>query len=146
MIASSWLSLDANLAWTHARYATMNDNGATGDLIPNAVSKLGLFEATAHQGAWSGGIETRYISEYPLTQVGSLMAPSSSVTNLRVQHEVSQELTVQMDVLNLFNRHYYDIAYAQDYQVTYTSPVVPSGITVHPGEPLQFRVTAKLRF
>ena len=146
LIATSWLSLDANLAWTHARYATMNDNGTTGDLIPNAVNKVGLFEATMHQGAWSGGIETRYISEYPLTQDGSLMAPSSAVTNLRVQREVTHELSVQMDVLNLFNRQYYDIAYVQDYHLSPASPVVPSGITVHPGEPLQFRVTAKLKF
>jgi hypothetical protein len=51
-----------------------------------------------------------------------------------------------MDVLNLFNRQYYDIAYAQDYRVTTSSPIVPSGITVHPGEPLQFRVTLKLTF
>ena len=146
LIASGWLSLDANLAWTHARYATMNDNGSAGDLIPNAVNKVGLFEATMHQGAWSGGIETRYISEYPLTQDGSLMAPSSAVTNMRVQCEVSHELTVQMDVLNLFNRQYYDIAYAQDYRLTPTSSVVPSSITVHPGEPLQIRVTAKFKF
>ena len=146
LIASSWLSLDANLAWTHARYSTMNDNGAAGALIPNAVNKVGLFEATMHQGAWSGGIETRYISEYPLTQDGGLMAPPSAVTNLRVQREVTHELSVQMDVLNLFNRQYFDIAYAQDYQATTTGLVVPSGITVHPGEPLQFRVAAKLKF
>ena len=144
--ASGWLSLDANLAWTHARYATMNDNGSTGDLIPNAVSKVGLFGATIHQGEWSGGIDTRYISEYPLTQDGSLMAPSAAVTNLRVQRILTRELSIQMDVLNLFNRQYYDIAYAQNYQVTPTSPVVPSGITVHPGEPLQFRITAKFTF
>src|ERR1019366_10348672 len=56
LIASAWLSLDANLAWTHARYAAMNDNATTGNLIPNAVNKVGLLGATMHQGAWSGGI------------------------------------------------------------------------------------------
>jgi outer membrane receptor protein involved in Fe transport len=124
----------------------MNDNATTGNLIPNAVNKVGLLGATTHQGAWSGGIETRYISEYPLTQDGSLMAPSAAVTNLRVQRKFSRELSIQMDVLNLFNRQYYDIAYAQDYQLTPTSAVVPAGMTIHPGEPLQFRVSAKLVF
>jgi len=146
LIVSSWLSFDANMAWTHARYSTMNDNGSTGNLIPNAVNKVGLIAATMHHGEWSGGVDTRYISEYPLTQDGSLMAPSASVTNLRVQRIFTSELSIQMDVLNLFNRQYYDIAYAQDYQVTPTSSVVPSGVTVHPGEPLQFRVTAKFTF
>ena len=146
LIANQWLALDANLAWTHARYATMNDNGAVGDLIPNAVPKVGLIAATAHRGSWSGGVETRYIGSYPLTQDGSLMAQSAIVTNVQMKHELSHGLSVQMDVLNLFNREYFDIAYAQDYQVTPSSPVVPSGITVHPGEPLQLRVTAKLKF
>jgi hypothetical protein len=146
MIANRWLLMDANLAWTHARYAIMNDNGALGDLIPNAVSKVALIAATVHQGSWLGGMETRYIGSYPLTQDGSLLAPSAIVTNVQIQHELSRDLSLQLDVLNLFNREYYDIAYAQDYQVTPTSPLVPSGITVHPGEPRQLRLTAKLKF
>jgi outer membrane receptor protein involved in Fe transport len=91
-------------------------------------------------------VETRYIGEYPLTQDGSLAAPSAAVTNLRVQRNIARNFSVQMDILNLFNRQYYDIAYAQDYRVTTTSRIVPAGITVHPGEPLQFRVTAKYAF
>ena len=50
------------------------------------------------------------------------------------------------DVLNLINRDYFDIAYGEDYQVTPASPLVPSGITVHPREPRQLRLTAKLKF
>jgi outer membrane receptor protein involved in Fe transport len=146
MAVNRWLLLDADLAWTHARYSIMNDNGATGNLIPNAVNKVALIAATAHQGPWSGGVVTRYIGGYPLTQDGSLVAPSAIVTNLRVQREFSRDFSVQLDVLNLFNREYYDIAYGQDFQVTPTSPLVPSGITVHPGEPRQLRFTAKLKF
>jgi len=142
-----WLSADADLAWVHARYATPNDNGETGDLIPNAVSKVGRFGATVQNlGPWSGAISTRYIGGYPLTQDGSLQAPSAIVTNLRVQRQLTQDAAVAVDVLNLFNRSYYDIAYGQDFQVSPTSPVVPSGITVHPGEPRQVRVTLKLQF
>jgi hypothetical protein len=146
MIANRWLALDANLAWIHARYTTMNDNGAVGDLIPNAVPKVGLIAATVHQGTWSGGVETRYIGGYPLTQDGSLMAQSAIVTNVQVKRQISRDFSVQMDVLNLLNRAYFDIAYVQDYQVTPGSPLVPSGITVHPGESLQLRVAAKFKF
>lgn len=146
MIANRWLLLDADLAWTHARFANMNDNGESGDLIPNAVSKVALIAATAHRDSWSGGVAIRYIGGHPLTQDGSLTAPSAIVTNAQVQREFSSDFSVQLDVLNLFNRDYYDIAYGQDYQVTPTSPIVPNGITVHPGEPRQFRLTAKLKF
>jgi outer membrane receptor protein involved in Fe transport len=146
IIPNAWLLLDANLAWTHARYTTMNDNGQSGNLIPNAVSKVALLGAMAHQDLWSGGVEIRYIGDYPLVQNGSLIAPSSTVTNVRVQRDLSRDFSVQMDVLNLFNRKYFDIAYAQDYRIGPASPVVPSGITVHPGEPLQVRVTAVVKF
>jgi hypothetical protein len=146
-IANRWLLLDADLAWTHARYAEMNDNGASGNLIPNAVPKVARIGATVHAwGPWSAAMETRYFGAYPLSQDGSLMAPSAIVTNLRVQRELSPTAAVSLDALNLFNRQYYDIAYEQDYRVSPASPVVPSGVTVHPGEPRELRVTLKLKF
>jgi len=146
-IPNNWLLLDADLAWRHARYATMNDNGDTGNLIPNAVGKVGLFRATLHNfGTWSAGAEVRYIGRSPLTQDGSLTTPSSIVTNVQVKDQISPKVALTIEALNLFNRKYYDIAYAQDYQITPTSATVPSGITVHPGEPLEFRVTLALKF
>jgi len=146
MTPARWLLLDADLAWTRARFANMNDNGDIGDYIPNAVSKVALLAATVREGTWSGGVVTRYIGSYPLTQDGSLRAPSAIVTNLRLQREFSRDLSMQFDVLNLFNREYFDIAYGQDFQVIPTSPLVPVGTTVHPGEPRQIRLTAKWRF
>ena len=144
--ACRWLLVDADLAWTHARYANMNDNGATGDMIPNAVGKVALLRAAIRDaGPWLAGIETRYIGQYPLSQDGSLTAPSAIVTNVRVRREISSRMAVSLDALNLFNRQYYDIAYQQDYRVSPAIPVVPSGITVHPGEPRQLRVTLEFR-
>jgi hypothetical protein len=52
---------------------------------------------------------------------------------------------VALDVLNLFDRKFYDIAYEQDYQATRTAPVVPTGVTVHPGEPREFRVSLNFK-
>jgi hypothetical protein len=146
-IPNRWLLLDADLAWAHSRYENMNDNGAVGNLIPNAVGRVALIRASIHDwGPWSTEIETRYTGPYPLTQDGSLTAPSAIVTNLRVQDKISPNTTISLDALNLFNREYFDIAYGQDYRVSPTSPIVPSGITVHPGEPREFRVTLKLKF
>lgn len=143
-----WFLFDADLAWTHARYAQMNDNGATGNLIPNSVPKVALFrESLNNLGPWSAGLETRYIGAYPLTQDGSLTNPSAIVTNLRVQRKISPDVALSLDALNVFNREYMDIAYGQDYNAT-PSPatLVPMGVTVHPGEPREFRVTLKLKF
>jgi TonB-dependent receptor-like protein len=142
-----WLLLDADLAWTRAHYATAGANDSPGDAIANAVPKVALFRAALHSfDAWSAGWETRYIGRYPLAQDGSLKAPSAIVTNLRVQRELSHDAVLSVDVLNLFNRQYYDIAYQQDYRASPASPIVPDGVTVHPGEPRQLRLSLILRF
>jgi hypothetical protein len=147
VIVSDWLLLDANLAWVHARYDSMNANGQYGNMIPNAVGKIGLLGATVlASDSWSGGVEARYIGSYPLSQDGSLAAPSAFVTNLRVKHALSRDLSLSLDVMNLFNRQYFDIAYQQDYQISPSGPVVPSGITVHPGEPREVRATLMIRY
>ena len=146
-IATKWLLIDADLAWTHARYTTPGANNSPGDFIPNAASRVGLLRATLHNvGPWTAGLETRYIDAYPLAQDGSLTAPSAIVTNLRLQRDINKNISVYMDALNLFNRQYYDIAYQQDYQVSPSAAVVPSGVTVHPGEPRTVRVTLALKF
>lgn len=147
LVVNHWLLIDANTAWTHARYANINDNGSTGNLIPNAVSKVGLIRTTLHDlGFWTAGLETRYIGSYPLSQDGSLTAPSATVTNLRVQRKLSPDVALSLDLLNLLNRQYYDIAYQQDYRVSAASLIVPSGITVHPGEPRQLRVSLRIAY
>jgi outer membrane receptor protein involved in Fe transport len=146
-ILNDWLFLDADLAWTHARYANENDNGQLGDFIPNAVPKVGSIGVTAHGiGKWSGDIKMLYIGRYPLSQDGTLVGPSAAVTNLRVQRELTPSTALSLDVLNLFDRKYYDIAYEQDFQVTPMSPAVPDGVTVHPGQPREFRATLRLKF
>jgi len=139
-----WLLFDLDLAWTHARYAYDNDNGEMGNFIPNAISKVASFGVTVIQGPWSGGLAMRYFGPYPLTQDGSQEAPASFTTNLRVQNQLSSHVAVALDVLNVFNRKNYDIVYGQDYQVSPTSPAVPNGVTVHPAEPFQVRLTLKV--
>ncbi len=147
MVISDWLLFDADLAWTHARYANENDNGDIGDQIPNAVSKVASVGLSVHDvGAWSAAVKLRYIGRYPLAQDGILRAPSAITTNLRVQRTLTSWASLSLDMLNLFDRRFYDIAYQQDYQVSPTSTVVPDGVTVHPGEPRQVRVTLNLMF
>lgn len=143
---SPWFKMGADIALTNARYVSDNANGLTGNYVPNAVSQVGQLTASlVNLGPWSAGLQFRYIGPYPLTQDGSLTAPSTGVTNLRIQYEFSKNVTLAFDALNLLNRQYYDIAYAQEYRVSPNAPYVPNGVTVHPGEPQQFRLTLMLR-
>ena len=145
-VVDDWLLVDADMAWTHARYADNNANGEEGNYIANAVGQVGLLGITLpHLGPWSAGLVTRFIGSYPLSQDGKLTAPSSVVSNLQVKRNLTPWCAVSVDVLNLFDRKFYDVAYEQDYRVSPTSPVVPSGVTVHPGEPREFRVSLNFK-
>ncbi|MFT3792072.1 MAG: TonB-dependent receptor plug domain-containing protein [Rudaea sp.] len=145
-VLNDWLLFDADFARTRARYADKNANGETGNQIPNAVGRVASVGVNVHEGDWSGDLKWRYIGSYPLSQDGTLRAPSAVVTNLRVQRRLSGWAAWSLDVLNLFDRRFYDIAYEQDYRLTPTSDIVEDGVTVHPGEPRQVRVTLQLRW
>ncbi|MEO7050648.1 MAG: TonB-dependent receptor, partial [Rhodanobacter sp.] len=145
LLLNDWLLFDADLAYTHARFAHPGENSDPGDFIPNAVSKVASLGLSVHDlDGWSGGAKLRYIGKYPLSQDGQLAGPSSVVTDLRVQHALGKAVTLALDLLNLFDRRYNDIAYEQDYRISPTSPEVPDGITVHPGEAREFRLTLTL--
>ena len=146
LVLNHWLLIDADMAWTYARYADASANGGTGAFIGNAVSRVGLFGVTVHQlGPWSAGLVTRFIGAYPLSRDGMLTAPSAVVSNLQVKRDLTPRVAVQLDVLNLFDRKFHDIAYEQDYRVSPTAAIVPSGVTVHPGEPRAVRVSVNFR-
>ena len=142
LVLNRWLLVDADMAWTHARYADANANGKAGNFIGNAVSRVGLLGVTVHElGPWSAGFVTRFIGAYPLSQDGTLTTPSAIVSNLLLKRTLTPGVTLQLDVLNVFDRRFYDIAYEQDYRVTPTAAINPTGVTVHPGEPREFRVS-----
>jgi len=149
-----WLLLDANMAWTKARFDQYQTNAAvtsynqTGQMVPNAVAKVGLFNATIRGlEGWTVSLQTRYIGTYPLTYDGALAAPDALVTNMKIQKALYKNTDISLDVLNLFNRHYYDVSYNQDYQPTLNPATLNlNGVSVHPGEPREYRLTLKYRF
>lgn len=145
-VLNNWLFLDVDVARTHSRFANNNDNGELGNQIPNAVGKVASLGLAVHDiGHWSGDMQFRYIGPYPLSQDGTLRAPSAIVTNVRVQREVTSWASVSLDVLNLLDRRYNDIAYEQNYRVCPTCEIVLNGVTVHPGESREVRVTLQMR-
>jgi hypothetical protein len=145
-VLNDWLLADADLAYTHARFANDNDNGELGNHIQNAVPKVGSIGLTVHDlDDWSGDIKLRYIGKYPLSQDNTLVGSSAVVTNLRVSRAITPAVSLSLDVLNMFDRRYYDIEYQQDYRTSLTSATVPSGITVHPGEPREVRLSLDLK-
>lgn len=154
-VYSRTLLLDLDLSWVRARYVDANANGSAGNYIPNSVPRVFTFGATYRPNdRTSLGWTTRYIGGYPIVQDNSLApAPSAITNNFIGQFRITPALTLRAEVLNAFNRKFYDIAYEQNYvvnsvgAVALANPVSNSnGVTVHPGEPREVRIGLNYRY
>jgi len=141
--ASSVLSFDGDVSLTHARY---RDDTGSGTHIANSIGTVATAGATlgASEGFF-GSVRLRYFGPQPLIEDDSVRAPSSLTFNARVGWR-AKEWDAALEILNLFNRKNYDIAYY------YTSRLrgEPAGgvddIHFHPAEPLTLRASLTRHF
>ena len=137
------LLVDADMAWTHARFAH-------GDRIPNAVDRVASAALTLRDlGPWSVSLQWRYLGPAALVEDDSVRAQSSLTANLRVACKLPRafghdgELT--LDVFNLADRRVHDIQYFYASRVPgETAPVADRH--VHPAEPRTLRLTLRAAF
>jgi len=133
-----WFLLDADLAWTHARFVT-------GGHIPNAIDRVASLAATLRDiGPWSGTLQLRYLGPGALTEDNSVRAYSSLLTNLRVARKLGPNADLTLDVFNLFDRQVNDIQYFYDSQLPGEAAPV-SDRHVHPAEPRTVRLSLSMR-
>jgi hypothetical protein len=139
----SWLTLDADLAFTHGRYRS---EPAGADLIANSLNTVITAGASVDRSnGFFGSLRARYFGPQPLIVDGSVRGPSSLTFNLRAGWH-SREWEVAVDALNVLDRINPDISYF------YTSrlPGEPAGgvddIHFHPAEPRTIRVSLSQRF
>ncbi len=140
---SRWLALDADLAWSQARFT---DHAAEGDYIPGAATataNLGL--SVDRLGPWFGALRLRYVGPRPLIEDNSVSASVSVLTNLRIGYRFDRRTQLALDVYNLFNRQANDIEYWYESQLAGESAAVFDR-HIHPTEPRSFRITLTHRF
>src|SRR5215469_10094334 len=77
--AQSWLRVDLDLAWTHARYIDPERSGQYLPNAPEAVVALGV-EVNRPLG-WFGGAHLRYLGATPLTQDDAVRSRASLQVN-----------------------------------------------------------------
>ncbi|WP_431258233.1 TonB-dependent receptor [Roseateles chitinivorans] len=138
-----WLLIDADLAWTHARFS---DADAAGDRIPNAVDKVASMGVAVRElGPWSASLQWRYLGSGALIEDNSVRSHSSLTTNLRVSRRFGAKTELTLDVFNLFDRKVNDIEYFYESQLPgEAAPVADRH--VHPAEPRTLRVTLRRSF
>ena len=133
-----WLLIDADLAWTRARFT---DGDLAGDRIPNAVDRVASLGLTLKDlGPWSASVHWRYLGAAPLIEDNSVRSHPSSTTNLRVSRRLGQGTELTLDVFNLMNRRVNDIEYFYASRLPGESVAVADR-HVHPAEPRSLRLT-----
>jgi len=142
-VPTPWLLIDADLAWTHARFA---DFDAAGNRIPNAVDKVGSLAVTVRElGPWSASLQWRYLGSGSLIEDNSVRSRSSLTTNLRLSRKLWDKAELTVDVFNLMDRKLNDIEYFYESQLPGEAAAVADR-HVHPAEPRTVRVTLKMGF
>ena len=142
-VPAQWLLVDADLAWTRARFANFDP---AGDRIPNAVDKVGSVAVTVRDvGPWSASVQWRYLGSGALIEDNSVRSRSSLTTNLRVSRKLWDKAELTIDVFNVMDRKLNDIEYFYESQLPgEAAPVADRH--VHPAEPRTVRVTLKMGF
>ena len=142
--AASWLLVDADFAWSHARF-TQDD--PVGNFIPGSVGKVASLGATVTEwGRWFGHFQLRYFGPRPLVEDNSQHSVATSLAAMRIGYRVTPKVKVALDVFNLFNRKASDV----DYYYASRLAGEPAGgvddIHFHPVEPRNARVTLTVKF
>jgi hypothetical protein len=139
---SRWLLVDADLAWTHARFS---DGDPVGDRIPNAVDRVASVAFSVKElGPWSGSLQWRYLGPGALIEDNSERSRSSLTTNLRMSRKLWRDAELTLDVFNLFDRKVDDIQYFYESQPA--GEPAQNDRHVHPAEPRTVRLTLKIGF
>src|SRR4029079_14699985 len=95
-----WLTLDADYAWSHARFTEFDP---AGDPIPNAVHTVLSMGLTAdHPSGWFGGARLRYFGSAPLIEDNSVRSDSTLIVNADVGYRFANGISASITGLNLF--------------------------------------------
>ncbi len=138
-----WLTLDADLAFTHARYRDQTNGGR---YIPNSIGTVFAGGLMIGQTAgWFGSMRTRFFGSQPIVEDNSVREPSSLTFNGRLGWR-SRDWEIALDVLNIFNRANVDIAYYYASRLPGEPVTGVSDVHLHPAEPREMRLNVTRRF
>jgi outer membrane receptor protein involved in Fe transport len=126
----SWLSLEGDIAVTHARfrgddpdqaavYASLAGfpaaqfGNAPGNYIPGAPSMIASAGITlGERTGWFSGLRYRYFGPRPLMEDGAFVSPATGLLNGRLGYGFENGWRVQLDGFNLLNSKSDQITYA----------------------------------
>jgi hypothetical protein len=139
----SWMRLDLDLAWTHARFT---DFSAAGPYLPNAPEQVATLGAEINRASgWFGGAHLRYFGSTALTQDDAVRSHPSVQLNAEAGYHFSPALSGTVSVFNVLDRRDADIDYYYASRLRGEAAAV-NDLHFHPMEPRSVRVSLGYRF
>ena len=137
-LLNRWLALDADLAWSQARFT---DGDPAGDRVPGAAASTANLGVTMDAlGPWSGALRLRYVGPRPLVEDDSVRSADSALLILRVGYRLGARTRLTLDVYNLLDRRANDIEYWYGSRLAGEAAAVDDR-HLHPVEPRSVRLT-----
>ena len=147
--AFRWLEFYGSYSANHARFNTPYDDGTghVGPFLPNAPFATGSFAAyVKNLGPWSGGLEYRYLSSFPLSADNAIQGSGYGEWNSNLRYGFADGWGLALGLYNILDTR----ANAAEFWYVDRLPGEPaSGIAdrhVHPLEPRTMRVTISKNF
>jgi hypothetical protein len=128
-----WLTWDADLAWTTARFT---DDDPAGDFVSGALDRVVSAGVTVEpKRSIFGSLRLRHFGPRALIEDGSVMAKSTTLWNGEVGYRLTSKARLVLEVFNIFDAEASDI----DYYYTSRLPGEPAegidDIHMHPALP-----------
>jgi outer membrane receptor protein involved in Fe transport len=147
--ALRWLEFYASYSGDHARFTTDFDDGTghVGRYLPNAPFATGSFNVyVKNLGAWSGGLEYRYLGREPLSANDQVQSAGYGEWNAVAKFAFARDWSAGLGVYNILNRH---ADAAEFWYIDRLPGAAAYGVPdlhVHPLEPLAVRLTLSKTF
>ncbi len=137
-----WLTIDNEATWSRGRLLGVGGD----DEIPGAVPfTLNTGITIGKTEGFYGAVRSRYFSERPLIEDGSVNSRQSWQVNARVGYR-KNDWEVALDCLNLLGRDDNDIEYFYASRLPGEPAAGIEDVHLHPAEPRTFRVSLTRRF
>jgi hypothetical protein len=140
---TKWLTIDADYAWSHARFT---DQEPAGDYVPEALvatfdGGVAVHDLDGALEAWSAGLRLRYFGPRPLTQDGTIQSRATTLLYADLGYRFNQDWSLGFDIFNLLNTQSSDIDYYYASRLPGEKLAGVNDIHTHPSEPREFRIS-----